>query len=144
MSLLILDSEYNTFDGNLITNHNSFTGGEDVKLLYLKNEDPQVYYSGIRLEPIMPDLIPGDLFSSSGWSVKMIYGASEPTEKEWDLALINGSVSIPDIGDETNADTATYKPVWIRVFCPGHTEPQIKKDISLRLYFSEKVVLGNA
>ena len=142
MSLVFLDSELGLLSNTqLITNHNSFTGGEDIIKIHIKNVDPQYYYENIVITPVMDDLIPGDLFSDSGWSIKMHSSSEQPTDKEWGDTLINGSVQIPNIGTESTPNIESTFPIWIRVFCPGHSEPQVKKDMKLSLKYTKKVIL---
>lgn len=145
MSLIFLDKDLGLLSNTeLFTNHNSFTGGEDIIKIHVKNVDPQYYYENIIITPVMDDLIEGDLFSDSGWSIKLHSSSEEPTEKEWGNILINSPVQIPNIGTEALANIESAYPIWIRVFCPGHTEPQIKKDMKLSLRYTKKVVLADA
>ena len=139
MSLIFLDENLETLT-SLTTSHNSFTGEEDVKLLYIRNNDPQFYYTGITVVPSMIDLEEGALFSESGWSIKLSFGSEQPTEEEWGDILPNTPVSVPNIGNSSVGNIESIFPIWVRVFCPGHSKPQIKKDLSLKIRFTEKLV----
>lgn len=139
MSLIFLDENLETLT-SLITSHNSFTGEEDVKLIYIRNNDPQFYYTGITVVPSMIDLEEGALFSESGWSIKLSFGSEQPTEEEWGDILPNTPVSVPNIGNSSVGNIESIFPIWVRVFCPGHSKPQIKKDLSLKIRFTEKLV----
>lgn len=139
MSLIFLDENLETLT-SLTTSHNSFTGEEDVKLIYIRNNDPQFYYTGITVVPSMIDLEEGALFSESGWSIKLSFGSEQPTEEEWGDILPNTPVSVPNIGNSSVGNIESIFPIWVRVFCPGHSKPQIKKDLSLKIRFTEKLV----
>ena len=140
MSLTLLDANKQIIDGPLVTTHNGFTGGEREMLIYLKNQHPEFYYSNVSLTIEMPDLVEGEVFSNSGWSIKIKYGSEQPTEKQWGDIMVNSEISIPDIGSQFAPDTDIYHPIWIRVFCPGHTTPDIKKDMSFKLKYFRKLV----
>lgn len=143
MSLIILDADLQPIKGPFVTEHNGFTGGQQEFIFYFKNQFPEFYYENISVKVSMPDLIEGDLFSESGWSVKLKYGSEQPTEKEWGNVVINNELVLPDsIGSAEVANTESLFPVWVRVFCPGHTSPQYKTDISLSLKYYKKIVTG--
>lgn len=139
MSLVILDSNFEPLT-SLFTNHNGFTGGAYEQKIYLRNYSSEFYYSHIRVSVSMPDLAEGDLFSSSGWSVKLKYGEEQPTDKEWGEVLINGACELPPLGTVDVANTESALPIWVRVYCPGHEEPKIKNDIKLVLFFNKRLV----
>mgnify|MGYP001203430293 FL=1 len=140
MSLIILDSEQNAMSGSLITTHNGFTGGQFESLIYIKNNNVGYFYENIQVSVVMDGLDEGDIFSTSGWSIKLKATSEQPTEKEWGDILVNSTVSVADIGTAASADTTTMRPVWVRIFCPGHTDPQIKTDMKLNLKYYKKVV----
>ena len=140
MSLVILDSEQNALSGSLTTTHNGFTGGQSENLIYVKNNNAGYFYENIEVSVFMDDLEEGDIFSDSGWSIKLKATSDQPTEKEWGDILVNSKINIQSIGTTAGADTSTMRPVWIRVFCPGHTNPQIKTDMKLKLKYHKRVV----
>lgn len=143
MSLIILDSELQPITGPFVTEHNGFTGGQQEFVFYFKNQFPEFYYENIRLKVEMADLELGSVFSESGWSVKLKFGSEQPTEKEWGDVIVNNEITLPvDIGSSEVANTESLFPVWVRVFCPGHTDPQYKTDINLSLKYFKKLVDG--
>lgn len=143
MSLIILDSELQPITGAFVTEHNGFTGGQQEFVFYFKNQFPEFYYENIRLKVEMADLELGSIFSESGWSVKLKFGSEQPTEKEWGDVIVNNEITLPvDIGSSEVANTESLFPVWVRVFCPGHTDPQYKTDINLSLKYFKKLVDG--
>ena len=137
--LQILDKDLVVLSGPIQSFHNGFTGGAEEVLVYIKNNYANYYYKDIKLKVVMPDLN-GDIFSSSGWSIKIAQRSEQPTEKEWGEIFVNNEISISDIGNSTVANTETIHPVWIRVFCPGHTSSAIKADMSLNLKYSRRLV----
>lgn len=143
MSLIILDSDLQPITGPFVTEHNGFTGGQQEFVFYFKNQFPEFYYENIRLKVEMADLELGSIFSESGWSVKLKFGSEQPTEKEWGDVIVNNEITLPvNIGSSEVANTESLFPVWVRVFCPGHTDPQYKTDINLSLKYFKKLVDG--
>lgn len=140
MSLVILDSNQNIMSGNLTTTHNGFTGGQFETLIYVKNNNAGYYYENIEVSVEMDDLDEGNIFSNSGWSIKLKSTSEQPTEKQWGDILVNSNASLGDIGTSSTPDTTTMRPVWVRVFCPGHTNAQIRKEMRLKLKYYKKVV----
>ena len=140
MSLQILNSEQQVLTGNIQTNHNGFTGGAEEVLIYLRNDFPEYYYEDITLRVRMPDLEENALFSQSGWSIKLSNTSEQPTEKEWGEIFVNETLRLPNIGSAEVANTEGIFPVWIRVYCPGHSLSDIKQDMSLSLKYSKKMV----
>lgn len=143
MSLIVLNTDKKPLTDSLQTTHNGFTGGHDEVLFYVKNLHEEFYYTDIKLEVVMPDLTEGEIFTTSGWSIKLKYGSEQPTDKEWGDILVNNEISIPNIGTQFIPDTTTYHPIWIRVFCPGHTSPKIKRDMNFKLKYFKKLVGDN-
>ena len=141
--LQILNKDQEITTSALQTFHNGFTGGSEEILFYITNNHAEYYYQDITLEVIMVDLIEGDIFSESGWSIKIAQQSEQPTEKEWGEIFVNNKINIPDIGSSETANTESIYPVWVRVFCPGHTAPIIKSDMSLKMKYSKRVVGDN-
>lgn len=141
--LQILNKDQEITTNALQTFHNGFTGGSEEILFYITNNHVEYYYQDITLEVVMVDLIEGDIFSESGWSIKIAQQSEQPTEKEWGEIFVNNKINISDIGSSETADTETIYPVWVRVFCPGHTAPLIKSDMSLKMKYSKRMVGDN-
>jgi hypothetical protein len=141
--LQILNRDQEITTSALQTFHNGFTGGSEEILFYITNNHAEYYYQDITLEVVMVDLIEGDIFSESGWSIKIVQQSEQPTEKEWGEIFVNNKINISDIGSSETADTETIYPIWVRVFCPGHTAPLIKSDMSLKMKYSKRMVGDN-
>ena len=142
--LQILNKDQEITTAALQTFHNGFTGGSEEVLFYIKNNLIEYYYEDITLKVEMVDLVAGDIFSESGWSVKIVQQSEQPTEKEWGEIFVNNEINIPNIGSSDTANTESLFPVWVRVFCPGHTAPNIKSDMSLKLKYSKRLVGDNS
>ena len=138
--LNFFDSDQNAL-ATLITGHNGYTGESSEKKIYMKNSDSSLYYKNITVSPrIQGELDQGNIFSTTGWSIKLKYGSERPSEDEWSEVLVNDTLSMPDIGSTNAADTATYHPIWVRIYCPGGTDPQIKKNMSLSVSYEKRLV----
>lgn len=121
------------------TFHDGHLGGPQERKVYVRNDDPLYYYTSVTIAP--QQLVSGNWvgIQDTGWGVKLLSGERQPTEAEWDLALSGDTLQLADIGAAGSPDT-TYKPVWIRVFCPGNTSAQIKEDLRLRLSALKRLV----
>jgi len=135
MSLVLYDENKVAFSSgdSLRTFHNGFLGGPMEKLIYIRNTDSARYYLNVTLRAVFSGYDDSDANSTTGWSIKFIDGQIRPTEAVWDSVKNNEPLNLPDIGSSEAADTHTYYPVWVRVFCPGNTEAKIKENTTLRL-----------
>lgn len=139
--LNIYDREHNLFNGNpLRTVHNGKPGGSDEKIICLRNDDATNYYTDLVVS--YSNTLQNDYGSngSTGWSVKFLYGSRQPTEEEWDAVSAGQSIAIPDIGTTLAADTYTYHPIWVRVYCPGNSPAQIREGQKVQIFYNEKKV----
>jgi hypothetical protein len=140
MTLKVLNNSGSEFsyDENISTSHNGFTGEAFITKIQLTNKDEDKWYSGIVVKVDMGSELPSNsLFSTTGWSVKFLVQDSEPTELEWSRAALNTEAQVPDLGSLTGADTSSIKSIWIRVFCPGNTAPQVKRNINIIIDYVE-------
>ena len=138
--LAFYDEDHNLFNTNpLRTVHNGRPGGPDEKLVLIRNDDATNYYTDLSVsyESTLDDYGP---LGSSGWSVKFLSGSRQPTEQEWDSVTAYQAISLPDIGNNTVADTVTYHPFWVRVYCPGNSSAQIRESQVIRVFYDERKV----
>jgi hypothetical protein len=139
--LAFYDEDYQVFNGEpLRTVHNGKSGGASAKLVFIRNDDPANYYTDLVVtyeNNVQDDY---GVLGSTGWSVKFLYGRRQPTEEEWDSVTVGQSIVLPNIGSTSAADTYTFHPIWIRVYCPGNAPAQIREGQSIRVYFDEKKV----
>ena len=144
MSLAIYDEDRIKIAdfANVITSSHNGTLGEAVDiLLYLRNDDPNLYYQAINVS-FQDNSGADDLLgpSGTGWGVKVSATARRPTVREWDAISYDNTGSLANIGSTSQADTSTYSPFWIRVVAPGNTPAQVKADISLLVSATEHLV----
>lgn len=136
--LAFYDSEYSLFNGEPLRSvHNGKAGGAWDTLIFLRNDDSANYYTNIILSYENSNYNDYGVRGDTGWGVKFLYGARQPTEAEWDSVSSGESLVIPDIGSTIAADTYTYHPIWVRVYCPGNTNAQIREGQLLKVSFSD-------
>lgn len=141
--LAFYDHEQNPLTTNPLKSfHNGYEGEAFENFFYLRNSDPATYYSGIIVTPKFRNPYYNDsgVSGNTGWSVKVMYGRSKPNREDWDTLEGGEEIYLPDIGTREAADTSTFHPVWFRVYCPGGTEAQIKKNIYFEISFKENQV----
>ena len=101
------------------------------KQYFVRNDDVLVTYSGISVSPIDNSgshLIDGTL----GFSWKLIEGANEPIEAQWNTVDHSNTISLSDI-----TDTSTYLPFWVRVQVPRAASVQSFDKVILRITATE-------
>jgi len=141
MALAFYDDTQTLFGANpLRTVHDGFIGGVHEEKTYVRNADAAKYYDSVQLRLYTAPYADSGVLGNSGWSVKFLYGERRPTEAEWDLVTSGESLDLPDIGATGAADTTTYHPVWVRVYCPGNEPAQYRENQFMRLYYLEKTV----
>lgn len=125
----------------LRTSHDGKLGGSWDTLIYIKNDDPTLYYVDVTLNPASTnyDDIIGE-WGETGFGLKVLYGERRPTETEWDQVKNGEPINLPDIGSSEAADTANYFPCWTRMIVPGMTPAQLKTNISLELSYHARNV----
>lgn len=131
------------YTGSIKTSHDGFTGGVVVKSIVISSLSNEHYYNNIKLiidRVAGETLDEGELFHSKGWSIKLMESFDEPTEEEWSKVFINTDLSISDIGSESSANTDSRKIIWIRLFCPGNTDPEIIESL-LTLKYNTMLVM---
>jgi len=126
--------------GSLYTFHNGRMGGVQEKIVYVRNDDPTLYFESLELGVNLGTYVDNGEYAETGWGYKFIYGTRQPTEGEWNTVYSGIPVTLPNIGSTHAADTSTYHPVWIRVFCPGQQPPQRRENATLELSFISKLV----
>ena len=112
--------------------HEGYSGGAEVKTFVIKNNSPNHVYTNIELNilSIAEEIIlDADFFTNNGWSIKLITKNSSnlPTEEEWSEVFPNTKIFLDDIKGETEEgtiipDITTRQFLFVRIFCPGHTD----------------------
>ena len=111
--------------------HDGVAGSTSDKLLYVRNDDPLVYYTGITVqiegegEGVLAALV------QDGWKIKFIAGSRRPTEAEWDRVVWGEPVSLNDIGTVSSGDTSTYRDFWMRVEASGNQRAGVVSSLSI-------------
>lgn len=128
-------------EGFILTAHNGRRGESVDKLVYLRNDNPSVYYNNVQVSTADSDSQDDTLgVYGTGRGFKLSAGSRQPTEAEWDNVLAGDFIEMDDIGSSTSADTTTFFPLWIRVIVPGNTEIQTFDDVDLLVEASEHLV----
>lgn len=116
------------------TQHDGRLGGASEQLIYISNDDPTLYYTGLQISLVSTGGYDEEgEYGSSGWSFKFHYGERQPTESEWDTVRSGVLVDLPDLGTTDAADTSTYMPVWLRVYVPGNIGAQYRTGYTVKI-----------
>jgi hypothetical protein len=112
--------------------HEGYSGGAKVKTFVIKNNSQQHFYNNIEVNILSiaeEQIVEADFFTNNGWSIKLIVKDTSdlPTEEDWAEVFPNTNIFLEDIGalDEDGiyySDTNTEQYLFVRVFCPGHTD----------------------
>ena len=128
----------------LATVHDGKTGDMYVTQLYLRNDNPLVWFSNIEVFPFdknAGEILKGDVnYQDTGWGIKLSLSSSEPTQGMWEDIEWGESVLIDKVGDSGNPDTAKYHPFWYMITCPPNHDAAIKENITFRVEYTENVV----
>lgn len=141
MGLNFYDDTQTLFAGSPLRSiHDGHLGGAHEEKIYVRNDDVTKYFTNVQLRLHSEPYDDSGEVGDSGWSVKFLYGERRPTEAEWDIVRSGEVLDLPDIGTVDLADTSTYHPVWVRVYCPGGVLAQTREVQELRLYRFVKMV----
>lgn len=124
----------------IITTHDGVLGEVCEVRLFVRNDDPAVYYTDISVIPVCtttPSEVDG---VSSGWSAKLILGSIQPTEAEWEATDHGNQIFLGDIGSSGSGDTSTYSPFWYRISAPAGARASNRENIYLRLFSTANAV----
>lgn len=135
-------------------------GSPVVKKVFIRNDDPTKFYSGISLRP---STTTGAALAGNVVKVKLLSGDSKPTDARWDAVAHNGPAAgddatdpaicavlqspleggpidtrLPELGVAGTADTKFY-PLWIRAEA-GKGCPHGTLDFSFLITYTEGLV----
>ena len=137
--LKFYDSESTLVAGPLHGYVDGVSGGVYDLVLWVRNDDTGFVYTDVYVQYLedgsttcMTEL---NTVAGLGIVVKMAK-STKPTEIMWAALPPASSIQLEDIGiiGETNTpDTASYQPVYVRIYCPAGTPTQIMRDHSLRI-----------
>ena len=114
-------------------------GGSVQERLYVRNDDPTLYYSGISIVPVdngTSHIVDG----TNGYSWKLHVGDQQPLDQEWATIPAGQSITISGYGGAHFGDTSTYVPFWVRVDIPTGARVNSYEDVVLRLTASGLLV----
>jgi len=101
-----------------------------TKRLYVRNDDPEVQYSGISVQPVDHG---AGIVDGTGWSNwKVLAGDTQPTEGSWATKTPGESVMITS-GITQVSDTVTYVPFWVRVEVLAGAEVNSYQSVALQV-----------
>ncbi len=114
-------------------------GGVIQQRLYIRNDDPDLSYSGINL--LLVDTIGESAIDGSDRKTWKLYeGDTQPTDNQW--ATVSGAnfITFSGIGNSLVSDTSTYLPFWVRVEVGRNSDVETIKDVQLVLNGHEILV----
>jgi hypothetical protein len=112
------------------------TGGVVEQLLYVRNDDPFVTYSGIQVTAVDTGSDKNVVDGTDGYAWKLKAGSTQPIEEEWNS--INEGNTILLSGQIT--DTSTYLPFWLRIEIPAGAPVESIDDVQLQIDYHEFTV----
>jgi hypothetical protein len=118
----------------ITTIHNGRTGDKKTIQLFIRNDDETRWFSNIIVKP------ENVTYEITGWGVKLYPGDSCPSVSLWEDITWGSQIDIEDIGSDEAADTSLYSSFWYYITCPPNEPVIIKKDISLKVSFTENIV----
>ena len=125
-----------------ITTTHKGNDGETVELLlYLRNDDPNQWYSDITItvdDISSPDDTQGD--QGTGWGIKLVEGAEQPTRTKWATIRYGNAITMDDIGGAGSPDTTTFYPFWYRIESPPGEDVKTKIDIKIQIDATKNAV----
>jgi len=134
-------SSDDTFYRPFTVSFNGELGGNIVRRLYVRNDDPTRYYEDIQIVAVDSESPSRVTNAKSGWNWKMVEKDIAPVEEEWpDVAAGNTLILSSDLGSTSMGDSATYLSFWVRVEIPPNQLVDNIKDIVLRLTATEILV----
>ena len=110
--------------------HDGLDGGAQTKGFSIKSVSKQHVYTNIRLsinEIAEETIQAADFFTQNGWSMKLLTkdNSSFPSEEDWSEVFPMTNINLENIGDVSTSeyDDSKVQYFFIRIFCPGHTDP---------------------
>lgn len=125
-------SQNNTFTAPLLETLDGRTGGSIERLLYIRNNDPGLSFTGITIQPVMDNgtsIVDG----TNGFYWKLSAGATQPTDDEWLQITSGDEITLDDLGNGSASDTATYLPFWVRIAIPRNARIQTYTNVKLKI-----------
>lgn len=136
-------SSAGSFDNPVVSTHNGKLGDVTSEQLYLRNDNSALWYSNIIIKSYDSTKTPekdDSSYDSTGWGVKLFPGVDEPTAGFWERIAWGNEIEMENIGQAGTGDSTTYFPFWRLITCPPHTDIQIKRNLSIKVEYTENAV----
>ena len=132
-------SEDGALTNPLLVSVDGKLGGVIQQLLYIRNDDENVAYSGINLAVISDDISLVD--GTNGYTWKLAVGDTQPTDSEWNDITTANTIDFDMIGDESLGDTSTYLPFWIRASVDRNSTVNTFTNVKFEILADELLVI---
>lgn len=127
-------------DNPLIDAFDAFNGSWSVQKIYIRNDDPTVWYENVRVLVTLPNGDPVLNGVDSYNSYQLLAGDLRPDFKEWNERDHFQELNLGDIGSPSGGNTELYVPFWLRIYVHGHSKPEIISEVNLSLEAIERII----
>lgn len=110
-------------------------GDVDVGVVYLRNDDPNVYYTNISIQ--VPNA------ANNGISVKLYHStssSSQPIEAVWSTITANTPLALGS-SFQIGPSTSTYVPIWYRFEVPANFPHSVIANMPFQVTATENAVV---
>lgn len=112
------------------------SGGAIQHLLYVRNDDTNLTYSGIYLT-VIDSVDPSVVDGSTGQTWKLSAGTTQPSDDLWKQIDSANTITLSGLGTTDASDTSTYLGFWVRTEIPRGTSVQTITDIQFQITAQE-------
>lgn len=126
------------FTNPLLVSLDGKIGGVFQKQLFVRNDNSTLWYSLTTLTAV--NNITPALINSPGYSWKLSAGGTQPTDEQWAAITGGNTISLPNLGTASLANTSTYLPFWLRVEIPRNVPVQTILDTTLNITTDENLI----
>jgi hypothetical protein len=125
------------------TTHNGTNGEVVEKQLFLRNDNENFYFTGIKLTSLPSVKVRvGDVnYPEAYIGYKIIIKNAQPTKAEWASTQSGNTAILGSIGTTDLADTS-YKPLWIQVIIPPGTRIGALRDVRIECEAEQNTIGG--
>ncbi len=108
--------------------------------LYLRNDNPLCYYTGITITPVDKDSL-GRVSGTNGYFWQLRTGEKQFFPEEWESIIPGNTLSPSDIGTSTKGDIYSYIPFQLRVVIPSTAQIASIINCTLRIASTENLIV---
>ena len=101
------------------------------KKLFVSNDNPLKYYTGVTLKFLPVALT---LSNSNGFEYKILQSDAQPSAAEWAAVLSGNVVTIGGIGDSDAADQS-FVAFWIQISLPRSTTQATYTNVNINVHY---------